>query len=359
MSLLDQVRHQLYKGGEGSGFENHPGGKGGKGNPGGSQKLPSASPLDTVEHVIRKEVGRHNVTVQLKNGESREREVIDFDYTHHTGRKLSATELFTVKAVKVPPEVSNVKINLNPKDDIQATWQDSKGRDVYFYSKAHARQAAAEKFARLKDFNDALPKIRQAIQEGLASSDVKQNTVAAVLYLIDKTGFRIGSNADTKAKKQAYGASTLQGRHVKVDGDTVTFDFVGKKGVHIHKRVKDAQLAQIIGSRLGEDKNQKLFDVDQANIRSFLKQFGGFKVKDFRTWNGTATALKEIKKIKTKPETEAEFRKIQSTVAKAVAKHLGNTPSVCLSAYIDPSAWSSLRKPEWGAWIPKSLAGDE
>jgi len=318
------------------------------------------SPLDFEDHVIRIETGRHIEKVTLKNGETRDKEIIDFDYQHSAGSKLDSKTLQRIKSVKVPPGVTNVQISLDPNAMLQAVWQDSKGRDVYLYSKEHARQAAAEKFERLKDFNDALPQIRKTIESTLydKNADPETRDVAAVLYLIDKTGFRVGSDTDTKAEKQAYGASTLLGKHVKVDGDSVIFDFVGKKGVDIHKRITDPIIADIISTRKTKNWSQKLFQVSDDQVRTFLKQFGDFKVKDFRTWNGTNKALEELAKVKRKPKSESEFKKVQRKIADAVAKHLGNTASVCLSAYIDPSIWGRIRKEEWGAYVPPSLKGD-
>src|SRR6185295_4991995 len=105
---------------------------------------------------------------------------------------------------------------------------------------------------------------------------------AAALLLIRKTGFRIGSETDTKAEKLALGATTLTSKNVKIKGNTVSFDFIGKKGVQIQQTIKDPELSTVLTSRLR--KGQKLFNTSDNKVRELLHNITeGFKVKDFRT----------------------------------------------------------------------------
>ena len=315
------------------------------------------SPLASTPHIKRDTISSHEEEYQNAKSETKTRTAFKFSYTDSkTGNSLSDKEVEALNLPVVPPNVSDVLISADRNSDLQVTWTDAKGRTAYMYSVDHQRQAAAEKFARLKEFGQAIPALRASISADLSGDDPKLREVAAVLYLIDQTGFRIGSDTDTKAEAQAYGASTLQGRHVKVDGDKVVFDYTGKKNVRIHKSITDPTLAKIISERKTSAYSEKLFDVSQSAIRDYLKRFGDFKVKDFRTYKGTKTALQELAKIKKMPKDEKSFRRIQMEIAKKVAKTLGNTPSVALSAYIDFSVWGKIRKPEWGDWIPAKLS---
>ena len=70
------------------------------------------------------------------------------------------------------------------------------------------------------------------------------------MYSIYKTGFRPGTEKDTKADKKSFGIATMKKKHVKLKGnDKVEFDFVGKKGVKIQKEVKDKKLHNLIKDR--------------------------------------------------------------------------------------------------------------
>ena len=78
-------------------------------------------------------------------------------------------------------------------------------------------------------------------------------------------------------------------------------------------------------------------DVRSEDINEYLHRFLGeeFSAKDFRTWVGTVLAAVALADEET-PETEADRRRAIARVASEVAEHLGNTPAVTRSAYIDP-----------------------
>ena len=262
-------------------------------------------------------------------------------WVHSSGVAIPAENLARMKALGVPPAWTGVRLNPDPNGALQAIGKDAKGRSQYIYSAEHSQQAAAAKFERLKAFTAALPGIREAVARDLTSSDPKKADAAAVTYLIDKTGFRVGGTGDTQAEKQAYGASTLTGEHVTVSGDHVAFNFTGKKGVDISHEVTDARLAGIIDSRAST--GGRLFSSSDSDVRSYLKSISGqeFKVKDFRTYHGTATALAELAKLPA-PTSAKEAATSRLTVAKAVAAHLGNTPAVAVASYIDPAVWGKF-----------------
>jgi DNA topoisomerase-1 len=243
-----------------------------------------------------------------------------------------------IKALGVPPAWTDVRVSEDPNAALQVTGVDAKGRSQRIYSAEHTARAAAEKFERVKEFHKTLPSIRKAVLEDLKSGTPADRENAAVLYLIDQTGFRVGSDTDTGGDVQAFGATTLRREHVKVAGSTVSFSFTGKKGVAIEKSVTDTRLAGMIRDRMRRD--NQLFETDDASVRGYLKKVAGdFKVKDYRTWHGTSKALATMKKMPA-PKNNAEFKRAQAAVSKVVAEHLGNTPTVAKASYIDPSVWS-------------------
>lgn len=240
-----------------------------------------------------------------------------------------------IRALKVPPAWAHVRINPDEDAPLQAVGIDVKGRTQYRYSAEHSEASAAEKFARLKAFHTALPKLRKQIAADIGTGD----EAAEVLYLIDKTGFRIGSSTDTHADQQAYGASTLEARHVKIHGDTVSFNFIGKKGVRVKKSVTDAALAKMLTPRIAAGGRARVFASDGSDVRAYLHQHAeGFTPKDFRTWHGTTIALSLVAHMSS-PKTMKALKEARRMVATAVSEFLGNTPAVALKSYIDPTVF--------------------
>jgi DNA topoisomerase I len=263
-----------------------------------------------------------------------------------TGRqKFSSRKsesLITPSGARVPPAWKDVWITADPKSPLQAIGRDSKGRRVYLYSAEHTGRAAAAKFSRLKEFSKVYPSLIRKVRR-----DMKTSEEALVLYLISKTGFRIGSNSETRAAVKAFGASTLQCSHVKVEGHTLSFSFTGKKGIRVNKVLQDTFLARGIAGRCNGGVDQKIFKTSDNEIRAYLSSIpegSRFAVKDFRTYLGTVTAFRKIKTLPV-PRSSREFKRFRREVAETVATELGNSPNIALNSYVSPEVFCAWESP--------------
>jgi len=240
----------------------------------------------------------------------------------------------TKSGLKINPEWTDVWINDDPTADVQARGIDKNGMKRTLTTAAHKTQASVAIFARVKELTPFVPELKNKF--GIDSDNSEE---ASVMYVIARTGLRIGSDADTKAKVKAYGISTLKPEHVKVSEDKVSFDFVAKRGVHFTRTVTDQKMADIFRSRLltGGD----IFDTNDKRVRKYFKSIKGMKdfdIKDFRTYNGTKSALREIARMP-KPTDKMMYTKQRMEVARIVAAELGNTPATALKYYIAPEVF--------------------
>jgi DNA topoisomerase-1 len=185
---------------------------------------------------------------------------------------------------------------------------------------------------------------------------MQTSEAALILYLISKTGFRIGSDSETLATVKAFGASTLRCSHVSIEENKLSFDFTGKKGIRVNKVLKDAFLAENIGRRCIGGADQKIFRTTDDEIRAYLNSIPAgsrFTVKDFRTYLGTLTAFRRIQTMPV-PQNDREFKRSRKEVAQIVARELGNSPTIALKSYVSPEvfcAWES------GSVLPVKKAG--
>lgn len=279
----------------------------------GSKEAKAKSPKPKAEAKTKVEAKPKNVTPE------------------RTPEQAKAFETAKSRGYKVPPAWKSVWVNPDPDAALQVKGTDAKGRMQSIYSSKHHDAAAMKKFNRLKQFGAARKEFMPKIEADMGSSDE-----AKVLYLIDRTGFRIGSDTETGAKVKAYGASTLTSDHVKINGTKVTFEFVGKKGVAQSHTIDDAKIAAMVAGKKG-----RLFNTSDSKVRDYLKSVSkkDFKVKDFRTYVATSTALEASDRIPP-PSTQAMTTKEKEhkimEVSKIVAKKLGNTPKMARDSYIDP-----------------------
>lgn len=250
-----------------------------------------------------------------------------------------------IQSLKVPPAWTLVVYNDDPNGDLLVKGKDAKGRDQYIYSERFKATQAEAKFNRVKELNEKFDRIYQQNEGNRASKDPIVRENADCLKLIMETGIRPGSDVDTKAKVKAYGATTLEGRHVVAVSDGVELRFTGKKGVNLKIPVTNRETASNLLNRAkmaGPD--GKLFRIDRDSLSDYTHGMdgGGFKTKDFRTHLGTYTAQKEVKG-KGKPKTMKEYKKMVKEVATVVARKLGNTPTIALQSYINPTVFSEWR----------------
>lgn len=256
-----------------------------------------------------------------------------------------------IKKLAIPPAWTNVKIAKDPNAALQAFGRDAKGRPQYRYSEAFKSTKAAEKFQRVKAMNDSFGAMKGKVTDDRNSSDAKTKNNADSLALVMGMGLRPGSDTDTKAEKKAHGASNLEARHVSVKEDgSVVLEFTGKKGVDLTLPVRDPGLAAMLKERkaaAGSDSDRLFAGVTDKSLLDYSHTLGdgSFKTKDFRTFTGTSQAIDHIKSM-TPPTNEKEYKTAVKEVATRVSAILGNTPTVALQSYIEPSVFS-----EWKANI--------
>ena len=252
-----------------------------------------------------------------------------------------------ITSLKIPPAWTDVKYNDDANAALLATGKDSKGRPQAIYSKAFTDNQAALKFARIESLRKEYPAIENENMLGTLSSNPKTKDAAECLQLIMKMGVRPGSETETGAKVKAYGATTLEGKHVVQRDDGLHLVFTGKKGVNLDLRVEDKSLANMLKKRADQaGSDGKLFpNVSDKSLLDYTHTLGSgsFKTKDFRTRLGTQSAYDLVSNMPT-PKTQKEYEKQVREIGKKVSEKLGNTPIIALQSYINPVVFSQWRE---------------
>lgn len=242
-----------------------------------------------------------------------------------------------ISKLKIPPAWADVKYSENKDSKVWVQGKDTKGRLQVIYNDKFKSKQAQAKFKRIEELNNKFNKILSENENAI--SEGKEEAI--ITKLIMQTGIRPGSEKETGAKVKAYGATTLEGKHIVVNEDgTVNLNFIGKKGVQNNIRVEDKELVKYLKAR-AKNQDEKIFKADHTSLLNYVHTLdgGSFKTKDFRTLLGTKTAMAIVEKEEA-PKTEKEYKKKVIAVAKQVAQKLGNTATVCLQAYINPSVFS-------------------
>jgi DNA topoisomerase-1 len=313
-----------------------------------------------------------------KPGITRKRWRKGFRYFDAEGAQVRELEtLARIKSLVIPPAWTDVWICTNPKGHLQATGRDARGRKQSRYHPRWREVRDETKYERMMAFGVALPTIRDRVEQDLARPALpREKILAAIVRLMETTLIRVG-NIEYAKQNQSYGLTTMRGKHVRVDGSTITFKFQGKSGVRHAVDITDRRLAKII-QRCQDIPGYELFQcvdsegehhtIDSADVNDYLREATGqyFTAKDFRTWTGTVMACAKLQEFDVF-ESESEAKKNVVEIVKTVAARLGNTPSVCRKCYIHPlvieaymsGAFTKTRREQQSQESPRELQWEE
>lgn len=269
-----------------------------------------------------------------------------FSYRDSAGTLIADDRtLSRIRRLRIPPAWREVRIARGDSSPLQAVGIDKKGRTQYLYHSRFRAQREEEKFQRVVEFGESLPRLRRRVRNDLHRPDLDHDRVlAAIVRLIDQGFFRVGNDKSARSES-TYGLTTIRGRHVKVNGHRLLFDYIGK-WKKAHKRaVDDSDVAKIVRALENLDQEElfafieenRVRDVKDRHVNEYIQSIIGqdFTAKDFRTWAGTLLCSIALGMEGQAPSKTERKRKIKRAI-QATADQLGNTPAVCRSSYICP-----------------------
>lgn len=270
-----------------------------------------------------------------------------FRYLGPTGRAITdRKQLERIDLLRIPPAWRDVHIATSSRPAIQAWGFDVKGRKQYRY---HERAVAAReqrKYYRVRRLARDLPRIREALYSEIASGRelTRDRVAAAVVRLISKGFFRVGGERYARENK-TFGISSLLKRHVRVKGNAIIFEFMGKSNKQQRHVVVDRALATIMRAML-ESPGTRLFrytdgttwrNLSERDVNDYVRRATSvrYTAKDFRTWGGSVRVATVLSDLGT-PASDREAKKNVVLAIRLVSAELGNTPAICRASYVHP-----------------------
>lgn len=254
-----------------------------------------------------------------------------------------------INKIRIPPAWKNVKISLNKKSKKLAVGTDAAGRVQVIYNKCFILKNKKIRACNIIPFIKKLPEIREDYTKLLSTRKLSYGrAIATIISLMDTCcPLRIG-NQFYKKKYNTYGLSTLEKRHITFNNkSTLTISFIGKKHQLntkiIHKK-QNKLLFQTILQFYNNKKNDtdsvfsyihnnKKYPIKSKNINDFLKQYGNFSAKDFRTLRANICLIEKLKKLGPYAN-KSQMKKFLIESLDYAADTLNNTRAICKSNYI-------------------------
>jgi DNA topoisomerase-1 len=210
-----------------------------------------------------------------------------------------------------------------------AKWQDKltgKIKYVWFSDSAFLKQnREKEKFKKAEMLGKQIEKIEAHILKNLDAEDENRRKVATVSWLILSPNMRVGDEKDPD-EADTVGAITLRSEHIKIEGDTIHFDFLGKDCVRWVKSVKAPPSAVRNIEEFMKASKEHLFEgVDSKKVSRFLSEkMPGLTAKVFRTWRCTKTVKEELAKSNVKKQDPVYKKSFAAKMANLKVAEVAN-----------------------------------
>jgi DNA topoisomerase-1 len=253
-----------------------------------------------------------------------------------------------IKNLVIPPAYNDVKIYYESNPKILFDGLDDKNRKQQIYSSNWKKKANKKKFCFLIKFGKVLPTIHKDINKYIASSNMSENKmIAMIIKIISVCYFRVG-NIKYQKMYGSYGISTILKKHVKINNNNITIKFIGKKSVINECIITDKELiTQIINLIKNKKMSDKVFSYYDTNVKTdiivkattlnnWLKTYNKtFTSKMFRTFD-TNVLFIEYMRNKDDPSELSETKRKKNVVdsMKVISCQINNTPAILKKEYM-------------------------
>jgi DNA topoisomerase-1 len=228
------------------------------------------------------------------------------------------------------------KIIWEPDSMYVAKWIDKltdKVKYVWFSDTAFLKQTREkEKFQKAENLGKQIEQVEKHINKTLAAKETERRKVSTVAWLIFAVNLRVGDEKDPD-EADTVGAITLRDEHVKIKGNKVTFDFLGKDSVQWIKTLEAPPqvLKNIEEFKKDKTKNYLFEGIDSKKVSRFLSEkVPKLTAKVFRTWKCKKILKEELDKssvTKADPKYKKNYAaKMANLKVAEVANHKRKIP---------------------------------
>ena len=186
-----------------------------------------------------------------------------------------------------------------------ASWMDiltQKRKYVWLADTAGIKQERDQaKYDKAKKLAREIENVKAQISKDMQNKDPKTRRISTACYLIYRTAMRVGDEKDPD-EADTVGATTLRKEHIKLSGNTIEFDFLGKDSVRWKETIpaegQDKQFHDNLKELISNKKNdQEIFDgITSRHVNSYYSTIvNGLTAKVFRTYLASSVVSKYLR----------------------------------------------------------------
>ena len=187
------------------------------------------------------------------------------------------------------------------------------------------------------NLRDKIERLKRKVRADLNSADDKVRLTALVVRIMMLTSERVGNSES--AKNGHFGVTEFKRKHIDVNGNVVTLNYVGKSGVVHEKQFSDATAAFMLKDLLKRNNSfvfvtQDDFKIKADKVNRYLRQFDA-KSKDIRGFNANRLMIQELNRIG-KVKDEKQRPKVFNESLRKIGAKIGHGPATLSKQYLLP-----------------------
>ncbi len=186
-----------------------------------------------------------------------------------------------------------------------ASWMDiltQKRKYVWLADTAGIKQERDQaKYDKAKKLAKGIESIKTQISKDMQNKDPRTRKISTACYLIYRTAMRVGDEKDPD-EADTVGATTLRKEHIKLSGNAIEFDFLGKDSVRWKETIpaegQDKQFHDNLKELVSNKKNnQEIFDdITSRHVNVYYSTIvKGLTAKVFRTYLASSVVSKYLR----------------------------------------------------------------
>ena len=284
--------------------------------------------------------------------------------------KVSSKDVTLNLGKDAKPPIGNWGKVVHDKDSMwMASWTDvltQKRKYVWLADTAGIKQDRDRaKYDKAKKLASEIDKIKDKIVKDMQNRDPKIRRIATACYLIYRTAMRVGDEKDPE-EADTVGATTLRKEHIKLNDDSIEFDFLGKDSVRWQETVPaighDKQFHDNLKELVSKKKDtDEIFDeITSRHVNVYYSSVvKGLTAKVFRTFLASSVVSKYLRENgdvkKSTPPEKLYHAKLANLEAAVMCNHKRTIPKTfeqTLQKKVDTLKTAEKSKP----WKTKEIA---
>ena len=186
-----------------------------------------------------------------------------------------------------------------------ASWMDiltEKRKYVWLADTAGIKQERDQaKYDKAKNLSREIENVKAQIVKDMQNKEQKTKRISTACYLIYRTAMRVGDEKDPD-EADTVGATTLRKEHIKLDNNSIEFDFLGKDSVRWKETIsaegQDKQFYDNLKEFISNKKeNEEIFDgITSRHVNAYYSTIvKGLSAKVFRTYLASSVVSKYLR----------------------------------------------------------------